>query len=127
MNSSAIEIWITTKIELNVVLWMPFLKVYIEPLTGLDFQFYEEPCGFFIDEEKKVFVVFELDESQAYKNAYIIGENICLKKLDLGEVRTFSSPIVCSSCYVSSLVKIKEEEEQKEREEVKANQVNNKV
>ncbi|KAG7641205.1 F-box associated domain type 1, partial [Arabidopsis suecica] len=64
--------------------------------------FYEETCGFFIDEEKKVFVVFELDESQAYKYAYIIGENICLKKLDLGEVRTFSCPIVCSSSYVPS-------------------------
>jgi len=56
-----------------VVLWTPFLKVDIEPLTVLDFQFYEETCGFFIDEEKKVFVVFELDESQAYRNAYIIG------------------------------------------------------
>ena len=85
-----------------MVLWTPFLKVDIEPLTVLDFQFYEETCGFFIDEEKKVFVVFELDESQAYKYAYIIGENICLKKLDLGEVRTFSCPIVCSSSYVPS-------------------------
>ncbi|CAL9223451.1 unnamed protein product, partial [Arabidopsis halleri] len=71
--------------------------------------FYENFGGFFIDEEKKVVVVFDLDEHQAYRNiAYIIGENICSKKMDLGEVRTLYCPIVCSSSYVPSLVKIKE-------------------
>ncbi|KAG7584273.1 F-box associated domain type 1, partial [Arabidopsis suecica] len=64
--------------------------------------------GFFIDEDKKVVVVFDLDEQEDYINAYIIGENICLKKVDLGEVRTLYCPIVCSSSYVPSLVKIKE-------------------
>ncbi|KAL1214515.1 putative F-box protein [Cardamine amara subsp. amara] len=68
-----------------------------------------ESGSFFIDEEKKVVVVFDLDEIERYKMAYIIGENGYLKKVNLGKAfvdldeSPYGRPLV-SSYYVPSLV-----------------------
>ncbi|EOA30782.1 hypothetical protein CARUB_v10013926mg [Capsella rubella] len=111
MDTCELEIWVTTMIEPNAVSWSNFFKVDMILLTGLDFQFGVESGSFFIDEEKKVAVVFDLDESESYTTAYIIGENRYLKKVNLGEAfvnleeSPYGRPIV-STYYVPSLVDI---------------------
>ncbi|CAA0383027.1 unnamed protein product [Arabidopsis thaliana] len=113
-DQNVIEIWVTTKIEPNVVFWKPFLKVDIETVLGalLDFQL----DSFFIDEEKKLAVVFSSNKSKCYKTAYIIGEDRYLKEVDLGECKPLRSPIVCFSSYVPSLVQINQIAVPKRRE-----------
>ncbi|EOA32349.1 hypothetical protein CARUB_v10015616mg [Capsella rubella] len=110
-TSRIIEIWVTSKIETNAVSWIPFLKVDIEPLAGperLDFD--GEFDSFFIDEEKKLAVVFALDgdrDASPYnRKAYIIGEDI----------EAHCSSFLCSSSYVPSLVQINQTEVPKSRE-----------
>lgn len=107
-DTPVIEIWVTTKIEPNAVSWTPFLKVDIEPvLASLGFRFNEDDDSFFIDQEKKLAVVFSSDGSiKRYKRAYIIGENRYLKGVDLVEVEHNCSPIVCCGSYVPSLVQL---------------------
>lgn len=93
-----IEIWVTTKIdEPNPIRWKKFLKVDISGLRLHSFG-----C-FFIDQEKKVAVVFERSI------AHIIGEKGCLRKVDIGEpanlgVLRYCRSLVCS--YVPSVVQI---------------------
>ncbi|KAG7653845.1 F-box-like domain superfamily [Arabidopsis suecica] len=116
------EIWVSTNIEPNAVSWSKFLKVDMRPLTG--FQFDVMAGSFFIDQENKVAVVFDLDpypqsETRRYQTAYIVGQDGgYFKSVDIGEapnIRTGDSygyigpmycvPLVCSS-YVPSLVQI---------------------
>ncbi|WZY90767.1 hypothetical protein YC2023_047502 [Brassica napus] len=101
---NAMEIWVTTKIEPHMVAWskLYFLAVNnMIPLIG---------ASFFIDEEKKLAVVFALDIHGRYKRACITGENGYFKQVDLGEVAVNSDDEdpycfpVCS--YVPSLVHI---------------------
>ncbi|KAG7582243.1 F-box associated interaction domain [Arabidopsis suecica] len=93
------EIWITSKIEPNDVSWRKLLlAVDMKPLTV---------CygNFFVDEEKKVAVVFDKDKEIRHRNtAYIIGENGYLRKVDLGE----SAPFLVGCSYVPSSVQIKQ-------------------
>ncbi|CAH8254377.1 unnamed protein product [Arabidopsis lyrata] len=109
------EIWVTTKIEPNEVSWSKFLAVDMEPFTSL--KFHDDVGSFFIEEEKKIAVLFDLDESERYNIVYIIGDNGCLKEVDLDEVVNpqesvevdrmfYFSPFVCSCSYVPSVVKI---------------------
>ncbi|KFK29612.1 hypothetical protein AALP_AA7G156600 [Arabis alpina] len=81
------EIWITTKIAPDAF--------------AVDFGF------FFVDEEKKVAVVFDKDKETMTRNvAYIVGENGYFKKVDFGEAPDFCTyPLLFS--YVPSLVRIK--------------------
>lgn len=75
-NTSEIEIWTTTEIEPNVVSWIPFLKV-----DNTDLKLEIDVGSFFIDQEKKLAVVFESREFESRKNkAYIFGENGYMKK-----------------------------------------------
>ncbi|EOA37452.1 hypothetical protein CARUB_v10011544mg [Capsella rubella] len=136
--SSKIEIWVTTTIEPNAVSWSKFLAVNMEPLPSLEFDDYAS--SFFIDEEKKVAVVFDLDQSERCKTAYIIGYNGCLKEVDLenvphepvkvrGYIHYFQA-LVCSSCsYVPSLVQIKQisEHERKDKKRKRKRKETNKV
>ncbi|KAG7574082.1 F-box domain [Arabidopsis suecica] len=101
---SEFEIWITTKIEAEMVTWSKFLRMDTEPKIVF-------PDTFFIDEEKKIFMDVGRDydsDSDDYpeKCINIIGEAGYLKKLDLG-VPAYQNhwPDVCS--YVPSLVHIK--------------------
>jgi len=54
--------------------WQSNKATTVETSFGLDFELHEDSC-FFIDEEKKLAVVFDLAESKRCKtaNAYIIG------------------------------------------------------
>ncbi|KAG7645876.1 F-box associated interaction domain [Arabidopsis thaliana x Arabidopsis arenosa] len=118
--SEILEIWVSTNIQPNAVSWSIFLKVDMRPLTG--FQFNDMAGSFFIDQENKVAVVFDLDPSQIcrYQTAYIIGQEYggYFNSVNIGEVpnlwipgsvgyadTTSCIPPVCSS-YVPSLVQI---------------------
>ncbi|XP_019092251.1 PREDICTED: putative F-box protein At3g20030 [Camelina sativa] len=79
-NGTVVEIWVTTSMIPNAasVSWIPFLKIDMEPHYG--FLFYVCPAGgsFFIDEEKKLAVVIDYDESELTRHedsAYVIGDN----------------------------------------------------
>ncbi|KAG7577607.1 F-box domain, partial [Arabidopsis thaliana x Arabidopsis arenosa] len=109
-----LEIWVTTKIEPEVVSWSKlFLAVDMEPLT--DFQFGVTGGSFFIDEEKKLAVVFDKDKDRdnvevqtpRHNFAYIIGEDGYFRDVDLGETsEVFDCPLGC--LYVPSSVQIKQ-------------------
>ncbi|CAA7062230.1 unnamed protein product [Microthlaspi erraticum] len=107
-----IEIWITTKIELNAVSWSSFLKLDLSLINGLPdgFSFDCEPSSFFIDEEKKIAVLFDYDGATnfRYQMAYIIGGDGSFKSVNTGIVsnpRFDCGKLVCSS-YVPSLVHV---------------------
>ncbi|XP_010451423.1 PREDICTED: putative F-box protein At4g17200 [Camelina sativa] len=113
-----LDIWVTTNIEPTAVSWSMFLRVDMKPLTG--FQFDEESGSFFIDQEKKVAVVFDLDryrrfEIHRYQTAYIIGEDGYFKIVNLREAPdlgkpdkfyAFCYPLLSSSNYSPSLVQL---------------------
>ncbi|AEE75981.1 unnamed protein product [Arabidopsis thaliana] len=103
------EIWVTTKIEPEEVMWSKlFLAVDMQPLT--DFKFGIADASFIIDEEKKVVVVFAKDKDVMYpthNTAYIIGEDGYYKEVDLGKTTDkIRDPLVCS--YVPSSAQIKQ-------------------
>ncbi|CAL9236054.1 unnamed protein product [Arabidopsis halleri] len=94
------DIWITTKIDAEMVSWSMFLRMETGPRIEVP-----HICdGFFIDEEKKVAMGFE--EEFYRKTFIIIGEAGYVKKMDIGvHVDRKCRPSVCS--YVPSLVQIK--------------------
>ncbi|XP_010431686.1 PREDICTED: putative F-box protein At4g17200 [Camelina sativa] len=105
LDTYKMEIWITTKIEPNAVSWNKFLAVDTETIiSGL--KFVVEPRSFFVDEEKKVAVICDIDRFEPtktglYKTACVIGEDGYLKEVDLGEAVSveespYSCPLVCS-------------------------------
>ncbi|XP_020871001.1 putative F-box protein At3g24580 [Arabidopsis lyrata subsp. lyrata] len=104
------QIWVTTKIEPNSVSWNSkiFLAVDMNPLTALSFQLEVGAASFFIDEEKKVAVVFDKgkkDLVSTHNIAYIVGVDGILEEVDLGiSANKFCYPLVCS--YVPSLVQL---------------------
>ncbi|XP_019096650.1 PREDICTED: F-box/kelch-repeat protein At3g13680-like [Camelina sativa] len=103
------EIWVTTKIDPDVS-WNKFMR----ELAGYPVD--TEGGSFFIDEEKNVAVVFDLDHLQAlahmfgprrYFRSVKIGKALNIGKLDeLGYFHAkYRLPLVCSS-YVPSLVQL---------------------
>ncbi|KAJ4898294.1 F-box protein [Raphanus sativus] len=92
------EIWITTKNETEEVSWSKFLSVVDALLIPYDF--------FFIDEEKKVAMGFELEVEEDSTTFSIVGEAGYLKKLELGKRLGTDRSTACS--YVASLVNIKQ-------------------
>ncbi|CAL9221487.1 unnamed protein product [Arabidopsis halleri] len=102
-NTFVIEIWTTTKIEPNVVSWIPFLKV-----DNSDLKSKIDVRSLFIDQEKKLAVVFKSRGYKSRKNkAYVFGENGYMKKVGLREAvgaLPYCRPRWCS--YVPSLVQI---------------------
>ncbi|XP_010481243.1 PREDICTED: F-box/kelch-repeat protein At1g24800-like [Camelina sativa] len=89
-----LEIWVTTKIDPSVVSWSKFLKVDMRLLltsSSFDVVRFDHNSGsFFIDEEEKVAVVFDVDgflhtESARYHTAFIIGDDGFFKSVSLGE------------------------------------------
>lgn len=93
--------------------WNKFLAVSTEKIIG--FNFFTTRKSFFVEEEKKVAVIcninkFKSTKAGIYETAYIVGENGYLKEMDLGEAVNHKDyhayrpcPLVCSS-YVPSLV-----------------------
>ncbi|KAL1189075.1 F-box protein [Cardamine amara subsp. amara] len=103
------EIWVTTKIEPNAVSWNSkvFLAANIKQLSGPHFRF--ASANFFIDEGKKVAVVFDKDKDRDCRTpnnkAYILGVDGSLKEVDLGEcANRMHYPRMCS--YVPSSVQL---------------------
>ncbi|XP_024009978.1 F-box/kelch-repeat protein At4g33290-like isoform X2 [Eutrema salsugineum] len=100
-----IEIWITTKIEAENVLWSKFLKMDMGP----DFDDIPISKSFIIDEEKKVAMGFYKNyEHSIYNKVNFIGEDGYFRGLDLGVVEDVVKGCVASVCpYVPSSVQIK--------------------
>ncbi|KAL9831792.1 putative F-box protein [Arabidopsis thaliana] len=107
-----IEIWISTKIEPNAVSWSTFFKVDMSLINGLtdDFLIRFEPKSFFIDEEKKVAVLFDtkVTETCRYQMAYIVGDDGYFKSVNIGVISNshwIGGELVRSS-YVPSLLQL---------------------
>ncbi|KAJ4912384.1 F-box protein [Raphanus sativus] len=105
-----LEIWISTKIdEPNALSWnnKVFLSVDIRQLIHPMWQF-PASAGFFIDEEKKIAVVFVKDtdiDNPTREVAYIIGVDGSFKAADVRECADkILTALVCS--YVPSLVQL---------------------
>ncbi|XP_010490080.2 PREDICTED: F-box protein At2g38590-like [Camelina sativa] len=100
-NPYELDLWFTTKIETEEVLWSKFLRV---ETAGFD-SYVPHICGgFFIDEEKKLAIGFDEDNRHS---VIVIGEANYLKALDLGgDFGHQYRPDMCS--YVPSLVQIKQ-------------------
>ncbi|KAG7545122.1 F-box-like domain superfamily [Arabidopsis suecica] len=102
------EIWVTTKIEPQVVSWSKFFAFDMTPYAGLNCAITHG--SFFIDMEKKVAVLFDLtifrNSTSPRRNiAYIIGEDGYYMEVDLAKSECdHCRPVVCS--YVPSLVQI---------------------
>ncbi|XP_019099114.1 PREDICTED: putative F-box protein At3g23420 [Camelina sativa] len=110
-DSLQMEIWVTTKIGPNSVSWSSkfFLSVNTKVLTAVDdeFMFSYMASHFFIDEVKKVVVVFDRgkDSRMMRYTAYIIGQDESFKEVNLGEsLDKFCAPFVCS--YVPSAMQL---------------------
>ncbi|XP_010489816.1 PREDICTED: F-box protein At1g11810-like [Camelina sativa] len=101
----SIDIWISTKIQPNVVLWSKFVGMDLVMLTDG----FRAGC-FFIDEEKQVAVVF--DRRLNYSKACIIGKDGYFKdSVNVGVAlpRYFTS-------YVPSLVSLKHNKPSKRKQ-----------
>ncbi|EOA31963.1 hypothetical protein CARUB_v10015205mg [Capsella rubella] len=120
-DTCMMEIWVTNKIEPDAVSWnkVLFLQVDMVPHTGQDYVFAVDAGSFFIDEEKKMAVVFDKDQKEINDIAYFIGEKGYYKEVDLGYINgennrqnqqvldlTRRKPLVCS--YSPSSVKIQQ-------------------
>ncbi|XP_019091238.1 PREDICTED: F-box/kelch-repeat protein At1g24800-like isoform X1 [Camelina sativa] len=131
---STVEFWVTTKIEPNSVSWSMFLQVNMRPVSLTGELFNHEMGGgtFFIDEEQKVAVVFDIDgylptlptlpERVRYHTAFISGQDGYFKPVSLGVAPNrgepcqsssgpcfaslYCPPVVCSSSYLPSLVQL---------------------
>ncbi|CAA7016788.1 unnamed protein product [Microthlaspi erraticum] len=116
-TSDSIEFYLTTKVDPNAVSWTKFL------ITLNAFPVHPYAGSFFIDEEKKLAVVFDLEASGSqlearYQCAHIIGEDGYLTSVNIGDapnpravgqvsyfIRGYCLPLVCSPC-VPSLVQL---------------------
>ncbi|CAA7013247.1 unnamed protein product [Microthlaspi erraticum] len=106
-GTKEMEVWITDKIEPDAVTWTNFFKVYTKPQVDITPQPYMfKFISFFIEEEKKIAVVFfENCTSQICTTAYIIGENGYCKRVDLRKSPNIQLlQFVCS--YVPTSVQI---------------------
>ncbi|KAL1216893.1 putative F-box protein [Cardamine amara subsp. amara] len=98
MNTHKIHIWITTKIDPNTVSWNKFLAVRTE--TIIDLYSFFDTRSFFVDEEKKVAVICDIQKLKPnridmYQKACIVGEKGYIEEVNLGELR-YCCPLVCS-------------------------------
>ncbi|XP_023632793.1 F-box/kelch-repeat protein At1g24800 [Capsella rubella] len=140
---STVEFWVTTKIEPNSVSWSKFLIVNMRPVSLAGERFDNTNMGgtFFIDEEQKIAVVFDIDgylapippltEKVRYHTAFISGEDGYFKPLTLGVAPNlgepclisgrsyvpsiYRPPVVCSSSYLPSLVQLNQPRKRKQR------------
>ncbi|XP_019092372.1 PREDICTED: F-box protein At5g42460-like [Camelina sativa] len=117
--TSAMEIWVTSKIEPTEVSWNKlFLADYKGPVIGTDILTTNDR-SFFIDVKNNVAVVLDRGASSCARYiAYIIGNNEYFEKVDLGESADPNCcplvdlgdpnccPLVCS--YVPSTVQIRQ-------------------
>ncbi|CAA0394268.1 unnamed protein product [Arabidopsis thaliana] len=105
---SELEIWITTKIDAEMVSWSKLFRIDTRPKI-------KKSHSFFVDEEKKVFMGFgrNLDPDSNCLKTFIsiVGEDGYLEKLNLVDGNCKQYVI----SYIPSLVQIKEGWMQKEK------------
>ncbi|CAL9215893.1 unnamed protein product [Arabidopsis halleri] len=137
-SSDILHIWVTTSIEPNTLSWSKFLRVEMRPFKLTGVRFNHIAGSFFIDEEEKVVVVFDVDgyiyirtKATRYNTAFIIGEDGYSKSVSLGEApyiedtcpmstypsQMYCPPLVCSSSYFPSLVQLNQSRKRKERDD----------
>ncbi|WZZ43439.1 hypothetical protein YC2023_039698 [Brassica napus] len=99
-DSLELEIWVTTKIEPESVTWNTKVFLQVNMSLQFQFQFLLTAASFFIDEEKKVAVVFDKNKERSLVNrnvAYIIGVDESLREADLGDSNDKNCyPLACS-------------------------------
>ncbi|EOA22356.1 hypothetical protein CARUB_v10002977mg, partial [Capsella rubella] len=101
-QSSNVEIWITTKIDVTNVSWSNFFTVNMIAFGKKLLR-----MSFLIDEDKKVAMVFGKDIRILQNTMHIIGESGCLRIFEIGQLANKNCwPRVCS--YVPSIVQIKQ-------------------
>ncbi|KAL0654902.1 hypothetical protein Bca4012_075486 [Brassica carinata] len=124
--SSFFEIWVTLTVEPDYLSWNKFLRVETTALTSFRLDAFLGG-SFFVDEENKVAVVFELDEylstfTPHQNKAFVFGQAGYIHSVTLGQVtkiqllcpysgehiQAFLPPLVCSSSYRPSLVQVKQ-------------------
>ncbi|CAA7034959.1 unnamed protein product [Microthlaspi erraticum] len=125
-SCGSVEVWVTTRIEPSSVSWTKFLNVEMRPfaLTGVRFDEFQGG-SFFLDEQERVAVVFDLDgylpnKTPRYHTAFVAGEDGYFKSVSLGEAsnsgkrcqitgylpEVYAPALVCSSFYRPSLVQL---------------------
>nr|AFJ66162.1 hypothetical protein 11M19.4 [Arabidopsis halleri] len=99
-DTNEMKIWITTKIEPNIVLWSNFLKVDMRLLTE---RFWFPYWIFFVDEKKKVAMICHID-SKTWNNykSHMVGENGYYREVECRKPESYLH--MCS--YVPSSVQI---------------------
>ncbi|CAA7047121.1 unnamed protein product [Microthlaspi erraticum] len=97
MDTNVMDVWITNKIEPNAVSWRKLFVVTDERIVS---QVPFHSGSFFIDEEKKVLVVYQ----QPNKIAFMIQGNGYYEEVKLG--RSDEGTLMCS--YVPSSVQIQQ-------------------
>ncbi|CAA7048275.1 unnamed protein product [Microthlaspi erraticum] len=128
-----LDVWVTTRIDPEDVSWTKFLTFDMRPQARLGVgQLHKHP-SFFIDEQEKVAVVFDVmefsnkDNQPSYHTAFVFGQDGYFKPVLLGEApniytgrfstwKMYCPPIVCSSSYLPSLVQIKLNNPRKRKE-----------
>ncbi|CAF2235018.1 unnamed protein product [Brassica napus] len=117
-QSNILDFWVTNKIESNVV---KFLKVDLTIKQPRHPLVHRNHGSFFIDEEKKVAVVFDIglnDSSRHYATtAFIVGEEGYFTSVNIGKEPTRSGsyhPPLVSSSYLPSLLQINQPHQRKE-------------
>ncbi|RID50227.1 hypothetical protein BRARA_H00972 [Brassica rapa] len=120
-QSNILDFWVTNKIESNVVSWSKFLKVDLTIKQPRHPLVHRNHGSFFIDEEKKVAVVFDIglnDSSRHYATtAFIVGEEGYFTSVNIGKEPTRSGsshPPLVSSSYLPSLLQINQPHQRKE-------------
>ncbi|KAF3515223.1 hypothetical protein F2Q69_00009079 [Brassica cretica] len=120
-QSNILDFWVTNKIESNAVPWSKFLKVDLTIKPPRHPLGHRNHGSFFIDEEKKVAVVFDRglnDSSRHYATtAFIVGEEGYFTSVNIGKKPTRSGsyhPPLVSSSYLSSLLQINQPHKRKE-------------
>ncbi|KAL0845477.1 hypothetical protein Bca101_018723 [Brassica carinata] len=125
-ESGFFEIWVTLTVDPNGASWSKFCRVDPGPFCQYGFKLCTPSCGgsFFVDEENKVAVLFELfllSSTKPLHKAIVFGQDGCFKSsVNLGEALIFENrnpftnnirkaarpPLVCSSPYRPSLVQV---------------------
>nr|VDD64106.1 unnamed protein product [Brassica oleracea] len=118
-ESGFFEIWVTLTVEPNRASWSRFLRMEPGPFSSNGFKLYSSLSGgsFFVDEENKFAVLFELfglNRTKTAHKAFVFGQDGYFKtSVNLGEAlilehqhrKAARPPLVCS--YRPSLVQVK--------------------
>ncbi|KAJ4865881.1 F-box/kelch-repeat protein [Raphanus sativus] len=123
-DDEQLAIWVTLTVDPNRASWSKFLRMDPGPFSTYGFQLCTPLSGgsFFVDEDNKVAVLFELFNHKPVHQAFVFGQDCRRFKssVDLGEALILENrcpftnrvsmaarpPLVCSSPYRPSLVQL---------------------